>query len=468
MLMTPVRTITTLAALVPLASANGIVSLIRSGITATRGPDPPPAAALSSAVRRVSTVNPTTDVTSSDMTCGPGAQTAKSQFAVPSGGGIQFFWTGALGADGNRPNWNDTIGPILTYITPCTGSCSTFDPTSAPWFKVDQQGQVAGNSTQWVQSDLTINHPPTISIPNVPNGDYLMRNEVIVLANATTLGGAQFYVSCSQVTVSGADETASLPISSLGVKFPGAYNASDPGILVPDIDATNFVYSFPGGNVLTFGGASNSTNSSTTTAATTNATSTALALPTNLTTTVALNTTGTATNAANVTASTIVSNTTAAATSTVTTNGTSTIVTLNPVVQTSSGSTNAAAIVSSAVAANTTTTVTKTRTHTNQPHTRTTPTAGAATSTIANAADVAPLNSTETAAVVGAVTVTATATATVTATVTINPGAAAQATSTDSTAGIGTSAVAHGNDIQYGRGREEKAPLESRERTLRA
>jgi hypothetical protein len=41
-------------------------------------------------------------------------------------------------------------------------------------------------------------------------------------------GGAQFYLACSQITITGGGSGTPGPLVSL----PGAYSASDPGILV--------------------------------------------------------------------------------------------------------------------------------------------------------------------------------------------------------------------------------------------
>ena len=50
---------------------------------------------------------------------------------------------------------------------------------------------------------------------------------LLALHVASSVGGAQFYMSCFQVNVGGSG-TASPPT----VKIPGAYSAQDPGILI--------------------------------------------------------------------------------------------------------------------------------------------------------------------------------------------------------------------------------------------
>jgi hypothetical protein len=56
----------------------------------------------------------------------------------------------------------------------------------------------------------------------------LLRAEHIALHGAGSVGGAQLYISCAQISVSGGSGT--INTGSL-VSFPGAYSPTDPGIL---------------------------------------------------------------------------------------------------------------------------------------------------------------------------------------------------------------------------------------------
>lgn len=62
----------------------------------------------------------------------------------------------------------------------------------------------------------------------MPSGDYLLRIEHIALHGASNTNGAQFYISCAQITVTGGGSGTPSPL----VAFPGAYKSSDPGIKV--------------------------------------------------------------------------------------------------------------------------------------------------------------------------------------------------------------------------------------------
>lgn len=66
-------------------------------------------------------------------------------------------------------------------------------------------------------------HPTSNTPPNNPR--YLLRAELIALHAAASYPGAQLYMECAQLNVSGGG-TASPPT----VSFPGAYKGTDPGI----------------------------------------------------------------------------------------------------------------------------------------------------------------------------------------------------------------------------------------------
>ena len=86
----------------------------------------------------------------------------------------------------------------------------------------------------------------TFTVPEIAPGQYLMRAEVIgksiisvkftdqqtdvstsALHVASTVGGAQFYMSCYQLNVGGSGTA-----EPSTVQIPGAYQATDPGILI--------------------------------------------------------------------------------------------------------------------------------------------------------------------------------------------------------------------------------------------
>jgi len=67
------------------------------------------------------------------------------------------------------------------------------------------------------------------TIPDsIPDGEYLLRVEHIALHMAMQPNKAQFYLSCSQIEITGGGSAIPAPL----VAFPGAYSSNDPGILV--------------------------------------------------------------------------------------------------------------------------------------------------------------------------------------------------------------------------------------------
>lgn len=76
---------------------------------------------------------------------------------------------------------------------------------------------------------------------NIPSGDYLMRGEIIALHSAGSYPGAQLYMGCVQIRVTGG--SGAVPTST--VRFPGAYKSSDPGITT-NIYSGISVYTIPG------------------------------------------------------------------------------------------------------------------------------------------------------------------------------------------------------------------------------
>lgn len=80
------------------------------------------------------------------------------------------------------------------------------------------------------------------------NGDYLLRAEHIGLHSASSVGGAQFYISCAQLTVSGGSGTYN-PRNI--VSFPGAYQATHPGIMINIYYPVPTSYTPPGPDVET-------------------------------------------------------------------------------------------------------------------------------------------------------------------------------------------------------------------------
>ncbi|KAK3216590.1 hypothetical protein GRF29_1g361712 [Pseudopithomyces chartarum] len=155
------------------------------------------------------------DVTSSDIRCNqlkPGNETV----SVSAGSSVKVN----VNPNAYHP------GPFQSYLAkiPDGQDVNSWDPTSAVWFRIYAEQPKFGSQLTWLSA---ANYD--IKIPScIPAGKYLMRNEHIGLHVAQSSGGAQFYLSCAQIEVTGGGSKTPTNL----VAFPGAYKASDPGILI--------------------------------------------------------------------------------------------------------------------------------------------------------------------------------------------------------------------------------------------
>ncbi|KAH7332556.1 glycoside hydrolase family 61 protein F [Rhizoctonia solani] len=171
-------------------------------------------------VRKIPGNGPIENVASIDIQCNAGAVPAPIIAQVTAGSNMALNWT----------TWPEShIGPTITYMARAPSDIKEWSPgTSAVWFKVAEQGLVNG---KWAATDILTENKSiyTFKIPaSLKAGQYLIRHELIALHSAFSAGGAQFYPACIQVEVTGSG-TETGP-SSL-VSFPGAYKATDPGIM---------------------------------------------------------------------------------------------------------------------------------------------------------------------------------------------------------------------------------------------
>jgi len=119
---------------------------------------------------------------------------------------------------------------------------------SSGWFKVFQDAWAknpsgsVGDDDFWGTKDLNkCCGKMNVKIPaDLAPGDYLLRAEAIALHAAGPGGGAQHYMTCYQLSVTGSG-SANPPT----VSFPGAYKANDPGIAV-SIHGVMSSYAVPG------------------------------------------------------------------------------------------------------------------------------------------------------------------------------------------------------------------------------
>ncbi|KAI5866738.1 glycoside hydrolase family 61 protein [Durotheca rogersii] len=187
--------------------------------------------------------NPVTSVSSSDIRCNVGGtKAAASKCSVPAGSTVTVEMHQQ---PGDRDCSKEAIGgnhfgPVIVYLSK-VGDAASADGSSS-WFKIFELGYDAATKT-WGNDLLNEGcGKQDIKIPsNIAPGDYLLRAETIALHTASQSNGAQFYMTCYQITVTGGGSA-----NPSGVQFPGAYSSSDPGIKV-DIWGNGFQeYKIPG------------------------------------------------------------------------------------------------------------------------------------------------------------------------------------------------------------------------------
>lgn len=138
-------------------------------------------------------------------------------------------------------------GPLSFYMAkvPEGQTAATFDGEGAVWFKIwEEHPTFAPKSMTWSSHGLK---KPSVTIPKcLSDGDYLLRIEQIGLHVAQSKNGAQFYISCGQIYLTGGDGTGK-PTDL--VSFPGAYKNTDPGILIDIYWPVPTSYKNPGPSV---------------------------------------------------------------------------------------------------------------------------------------------------------------------------------------------------------------------------
>ncbi|KAK0612596.1 glyoside hydrolase family 61 protein [Bombardia bombarda] len=204
--------------------------------------------------------SPITNVGSKDFICNANAKATAGKCPVPAGSTVTVEMHQQ---PGDRSCGSEAIGgahwgPVQIYLSKVADAAKA-DGTANGWFKIfsdawsKKSGGAVGDDDNWGTRDLNkCCGKMDVKIPaDIPAGDYLLRAEALALHTAGSANGAQFYVSCYQITVSGGGN-ASPPL----VKFPGAYSASDPGIKI-NIHAAVANYVAPGPAV--YGGGTNRT-----------------------------------------------------------------------------------------------------------------------------------------------------------------------------------------------------------------
>ncbi|KAF2636134.1 glycoside hydrolase family 61 protein-like protein [Massarina eburnea CBS 473.64] len=163
-----------------------------------------------------------TSVTSADMRC----------FQNKAGTGIATVVAGSVLGFAAAASVSH-FGPVQFYMAKVPGSAdiNTWEASGNVWFKAGSISAVQGNDPLTSDEKTWPAYKKTsveFTVPkNVPSGKYLIRVESIALHQAQSVGGAQIYLSCAQVEVTGGGNGTPGPL----VAFPGAYSPNDPGLI---------------------------------------------------------------------------------------------------------------------------------------------------------------------------------------------------------------------------------------------
>ncbi|TFK66260.1 glycoside hydrolase family 61 protein [Pluteus cervinus] len=157
---------------------------------------------------------------------------------IPAGAQVGSWWGHVIGGaqssnDPDNPIAASHKGPISVYLAKVDNAATT-GTTGLKWFKIAHDG-VTSNGQWAVDRMISGGGWNYFTMPScIAPGNYLMRVELLALHSASSAGGAQFYMECAQINVTG---NGTFKPSST-VSFPGAYPANDPGIVLSIYDNT--------------------------------------------------------------------------------------------------------------------------------------------------------------------------------------------------------------------------------------
>ncbi|KAJ6506332.1 glycoside hydrolase family 61 protein I [Mycena vitilis] len=209
-------------------------------------------------IRVVDYDGPIMDVTSNDVICNGGINPyhqplPNTTITVPAGAQVTAEWhhtlAGADPTDSQDPIDPSHKGPVMSYLAQIPNAQQS-DVTGLKWFKIYEDGLIAANQTWGTDRMIANKGKVTFTIPScIPAGQYLLRHELIALHAATSYPGAQLYMECAQIQITGGGSTSPATVS-----FPGAYHGTDPGITTNIYYPLLTNYTIPGPPVFTCSG----------------------------------------------------------------------------------------------------------------------------------------------------------------------------------------------------------------------
>ncbi|KAF8310189.1 hypothetical protein DL93DRAFT_1670571 [Clavulina sp. PMI_390] len=163
---------------------------------------------------------PLTDVTSPLLRCYENSTAASTGSTTAEAGNTYSFMSDAVMG---HP------GVFFVYMANVADLTSESAGDGDVWFKVYQNAPYWDPTLYEFVFPYINGYNITFTIPKAtPSGKYLIRAEQIALHVASVYGGAQFYIACAQVTVTGGGSGTPGPL----VAIPGVYTGYEPGILI--------------------------------------------------------------------------------------------------------------------------------------------------------------------------------------------------------------------------------------------
>ncbi|KAH8726915.1 glycoside hydrolase [Phaeosphaeriaceae sp. PMI808] len=171
---------------------------------------------------------PINDVSSNDIVCNGGPNpTAKTSTVITlqAGSTAKLTWRHTLISGPNDVIDPSHKGPVMAYLKKVSDA-KTDSGIGGGWFKIHQD---SFDGSKWGVERLIANQGvQTITIPQcIAPGQYLLRGELIALHSASSSMGAQFYMECAQINITGGSASK----TPATVSFPGAYKQNDAGII---------------------------------------------------------------------------------------------------------------------------------------------------------------------------------------------------------------------------------------------
>lgn len=182
---------------------------------------------------------------SMDIACSSAGYDARPVTApIKAGQTVDIHWAGDKGPSGTE--WPHPEGPAIAYLASCNGACSSFNPSNAKWFKIQEDGLDTSKSPiqswidhlpwgkgLWIQNKIMLEGSwAHVKIPsNIADGEYLLKHDLISLHGAHSAAeGAQYYPSCIQIKITdgGSAKPAGIPATQLYTVNDGLVNIYEP------------------------------------------------------------------------------------------------------------------------------------------------------------------------------------------------------------------------------------------------